>query len=96
MARLLFLVIVSSSLQGCLYSNTTQPLMTDFKSTNIGEDVSSGDVKRVSFYVSVEWDENGIGTIAQANGINEIYYADIEETRILFYWRKRKVHVYGR
>lgn len=95
MARVL-LLIACLGLQGCLYSNTTRPLMTDFKSTDVGDDVSTGDVKRVSFYVSVEWDENGIGEIAQANGISEIYYADIEQTRILFYWQKRKVHVYGR
>jgi len=70
--------------------------MTDFESTDSGGTVSSGDVKKVSFYVSVEWDENGIGEIAKANGINEIYYADIEERRIFTYWKKRQVHVYGR
>jgi len=95
MGRVLLLMLASFCLAGCLYSNTTKPLMTDFESTDAGGKVSSGDVKKVSFYVSVEWDENGIGEIAKANGINEIYYADIEERRIFTYWKRRKVHVYG-
>ena len=70
--------------------------MTDFRSTPVGDGRSSGDIKTVTFYVSVEWDENGIGAIAKKHGIEEIYYADIEETRVLGYWRQQKVHVYGR
>jgi len=70
--------------------------MRDFESTPTGEERSSADVKSVSFYVSVEWDENGIGTIAKENGIEIIYYADIETTSVLRYWKRRRVHIYGR
>jgi hypothetical protein len=94
--RLLFILLcISLLLSGCIYSHTVQPLTTDFISTPAGDGLSSGDIKTVTFYVSIEWDENGIGTIAQKHGINEIYYADIETTRVLWYWRKQRVRVYG-
>ncbi len=70
--------------------------MTDFSSTASGEERSSGDIKTVAFYVSVEWDKNGIGSIAKKHGIEEIYYADIETTRVLRYWKRQRVHIYGR
>lgn len=95
MRLLVILLGASLLLSGCIYSHTVQPLMTDFVSTPAGDGLSSGDIKTVSFYVSVEWDENGIGTIAKKHGINEIYYADIETTRVLWYWRQQRIQVYG-
>jgi hypothetical protein len=92
----LFVLGLSLTLTGCIYSHTIEPLMTDYQSTPVGDGHSSGDVKTVTFYVSVEWDKNGIGAIAKKHGIEEIYYADIEETRVLSFWQQRKVHVYGR
>lgn len=90
---LLFFCLV---LNGCIYSHTVEPLMTDFDGTSAEEARSSGDVKTVTFYVSVEWDVNGIGAIARRQGIEQIDYADIETTSVLSYWRQQKVHVYGR
>lgn len=70
--------------------------MTDFAATPAGSERSSGDIKTVTFYVSVEWDKNGIGTIAKEHGIEEIYYADIETFIVLGYWQQQRVHIYGR
>ena len=47
------------ALSGCIYSHTIEPLMTDFNATPVGSERSSGGIKTVAFYVSVEWDENG-------------------------------------
>jgi hypothetical protein len=70
--------------------------MTNFDETPVGGSGSSGDIKTVAFYVSVEWDKSGIGTIARKHGIEEIYYADIETTRIFRFWKRERVHIYGR
>lgn len=96
MSRLVVLVALCQLLSGCIYSHTVAPLMTDFAGTPAGNGRSTGDIKTVTFYVSVEWDKNGIGTIARKYGIEEIYYADIETISVLGYWTQKRVHVYGR
>ncbi len=96
MLRLVLLLGACLVLSSCIYAHTVEPLMTDFRATPTGDGVSSGEIKRVTFYVSVEWDKNGIGSIAKKHGIEEIYYADIETTRVLWYWRQQRVQVYGR
>jgi len=93
--RLLILLGCCLVLPGCIYSHTVTPLTTDFISTPTGDESSSGDIKQVTFYVSVTWDVNGIGAIAREYGINEIYYADIEQLRVLGYWKQQRVRVYG-
>lgn len=84
------------SIFGYVYSHTTEPLMTDFSSTPAAAERSSGAVKTLTFYVTIQWDKNGIGAIAKANGIEEIYYADVETIKVLNYWQRRRVHIYGR
>ncbi len=94
--RLALLPAICLALSGCIYAHTVEPLMTDFSATQAGDGVSSGDIKTVTFYVSVEWDKNGIGSIAKKHGIDEIYYADIETVSVLMYWRQQRVRIYGR
>lgn len=96
MLRLPVLFGTLLALSGCVYSHTIDPLTADFSMTPSGAERGNGDTKMVAFYVSVEWDENGIGTIAREYGIEEIYFADIETIRILGYWKQQRVHVYGR
>jgi hypothetical protein len=82
--------------RGAIYSHTTQPLTTNFDATPVASDGKAGDVKTVSFYVDVEWGTTGIGEIARQKGMAEIYYADVETTTILGYWKQDVVHIYGR
>lgn len=96
MGKLLILLAATLVLSGCIYSHRIEPLMKDFSSTPSGDGRSSGDIKTVTFYVSIEWDKNGIGEIAKKHGISEIYYADIETTSVLGYWERKRVHIYGR
>ena len=42
------------------------------------------------------WDTNGIGEIGKENGLEEVYYADLETLSVLGIWTQRWVHVYGR
>lgn len=96
MRRLVILIGASLLLSGCIYSHTVAPLMTDFGQTPVAGERGSGDIKTLTYYVSVAWDENGIGAIARQHGIEEIYYADIETFRVLGYWQQKRVHIYGR
>ena len=42
------------------------------------------------------WDSNGIGDIARKNGLEAIYFADLETFSILGIWSQYRVHVYGK
>jgi len=46
-------------------------------------------------YSGVAGDSNAIGDIARKNGINTLYYADLETLSVLTIWRQYTVHVYG-
>ena len=89
-------VATSGCVRAALYSRTVQPLTTDFRATPVAPDRSESDIKTVTFYVDVEWGDNGIGEIARQKGIAEIYYADVETITVLGYWKQHYVRVYGR
>ncbi len=89
---LLFACLLTSS---CIYSHTVTPLTVNFQNTPSGDTSGTGNTKTLTYYVDIKWDINGIGAVAKENGIDEIYYADLETLRILGYWRQDWVHVYG-
>jgi len=102
-ARLAAAAVGISVLAGCarglLYTQTTQPLTTNFHDTPSGIGTRTrgeGDIKRLRYYIEVWWDSNAIGEIAKANGIETIYYADIETLSVLGVWRQTFVNVYGK
>jgi hypothetical protein len=95
----------SSGLRGILYYHNTVPLDTHFAGTPVYKTriaEGEGDVKQVSvhyfpIYVDIVWDSNAIGDIARAQGIDEIYYADMETLSVVFgIWSQRTVHIYGK
>jgi len=45
--------------------------------------------------VDVLSDSNAIGDIAKQNGIETVYFADLETMSILIIWNQYTVHVYG-
>lgn len=102
MATRLALLLPALLLGGCgtpvalLYSSTTRPLTTDFSATPVANNRHGADVRMVSFYVDVEWGDNGLGAIAKKNGIAEIYYADVQTVSFFRYFRQDYVRVYGR
>jgi hypothetical protein len=103
-ALLAALAPLGGCMTGIIYTHTVVPLTTNFHNTpvftgklNEGE----SDVKdlRIPWPVSmdVRWHSNAIGDIAKREGIEEIYYADIEHLSVLFnIWRQDTVHVYGK
>lgn len=82
---------------GLIYSHTREPLMLNANATNVdGGKRSRGSVLELQAQaIRVTWSENAIGEIAKATGIDTVYYADMEELRILGIWATHTVHIYG-
>lgn len=82
---------------GFVYTRTTRPLMTNFDQTPVAADSGSNNVKTITLQnFDVAWGEEGIGAIAREKGIAEIYYADLQVTRYLGFFRRDRVRIYGR
>ncbi len=90
------LLLVGCAPTGILYTHTKVPLDTNMSRTTAEGQGAVGDVKHISFYVDVMWDSNAIGDIAKQNGIETIYYSDLEILRVLTVWNQYTVHVYGK
>ncbi len=90
------LCLVSCAPIGIVYTHTKRPLDTNMSRTPTSNRNEAGDLKHISFYVNVMWDSAAIGDIAKENGINTIYFADLETLRILTIWNQYTVHVYGK
>jgi hypothetical protein len=82
-----------------LYSHTVEPLSFNREPTEmlIDNKQGGGDIKHLQYIVSIEIGTNGIGDVAKKNGIETVYYADIEKRSFIFgIWRQQIIHVYGR
>lgn len=99
------LPLLAACQTGLIYTHVTEPLSTNFDKTKVfaePNEVAKGDVKHVSVpvldgvSVDVTWNSNAIGDVAQRNGIDEIWYADLETLSILTIWNQYTVHVYGK
>ncbi len=81
---------------GIIYTNITEPLDVNLNNTPVFDSGSEGDTKEIRYYVSIEWDSNGIGDIAKKKGLTEVHYADINTLSVLGVWTQRTVTVYGK
>src|SRR5262249_41416774 len=103
-ALLATLAPLGGCLTGLIYTHTVMPLSTNFHETPVvyGKlETGESDVKdlRIPWPVSMDirWHLNAIGEIAKLEGIEEIYYADIEHLSVFFsIWSQDYVHVYGK
>jgi len=82
--------------RGAIYTHITTPLDINLSQTPSGTDDGEGDIKHFSYRVHVMWDSNAIGDIAKRNGLETIYFADLETLKILGLWNRYTVHVHGR
>ena len=91
------LLITGCATTGVLYTHVTNPLDTNMSQTPSGVNEEEGDIKELTLNnVSFLWDSNAIGDIAKANGMETVYYADLESLSILGIWKQYTVHVYGK
>ena len=81
---------------GIVYTHTKQPLDTNMSRTPVDGRKVDGNIKHISFYVDVMWDSAAIGDIAKKNGLETVYFADLETFRVLYIWNRYIVHVYGK
>lgn len=87
---------------GCLYIHTVQPLTTDMHNTPVGTLEKTDSLKVIAFPTPsgsqpfVAWDKAAIGEVAKKEGMNEVYFADVERFSILTIWNKYTIHVYGK
>jgi hypothetical protein len=49
----------------------------------------------VPAYVQIDWGSSGIADAAREQGMNQIYYADLETLSVLGIWTQRWAIVYG-
>lgn len=90
------LVLAGCSPRGLLYTHIRTPLDINMSQTPADGKNVHGDLKHIPFYVDILWDSNAIGDIAKQNGIETVYFADLETLRILIFWNQYTVHVYGK
>ena len=104
----LLTMVFAATLSGCgvisrglVYTDTTQPLCKDFRSTALGSKSASGSSKRVGIPttrvdIGAEWDSRAIGDIAKEHGITTVHGCDSRRESILFgLWRRDEVIIYG-
>lgn len=82
--------------RGLLYTHIKTPLDTNMSQTPADGKSIHGDLKHIHFYVDILSDSSGIGDIAKQNGIEKVYFADLEKLSILSIWNQYTVHVYGK
>ena len=82
---------------GLIYTHRVTPLDRNLRATPVYSGEGKGDVKQIRYSVAdVRWDSNAIGDIARREGIETVYYADMELLSVLGIWTQRTVHIYGR
>lgn len=80
---------------GLIYTHIIFPLDVNLDEDQFVRRPEKGDVKHIQYYIEVMWDSNAIGDIAKENGIEQVYYADLEVLNVLGIWRQYTVHIYG-
>jgi hypothetical protein len=97
LAAALFLTL-NGCVVGLIYTKVVEPLDLNADATPMVLNSRAGDIKQVQYsIIDVRWDSNAIGDIAKREGIETVYFADIETLSIVLgIWRRRTVYIYGR
>lgn len=94
--------LASGCTTGLLYTHTVQPLTLDLHGTPVTQTEKQGSIKMISFpryggeYRIAAWDSAAIGDVAKKQGMQEVYFADVETFSILHIWNEYTIHVYGK
>ena len=97
----LFAMVPAILLAGCgmgiIYTRTKEPLSIDMHKTKVVQTEGMGDIKHIQVWqAGVAWDSVAFGDIAKKNGLNELYFADLETLKVLGIWNQYTVHLYGK
>ena len=96
--------LLSGCITGLIYTHTVEPLDVNLSATPVhveraetGESaVSHINIPLTSVPIDFLWNSNAIGDAMKRNGIEEVYYADLETLSVLRIWNEYTVHIYGR
>lgn len=91
------LMISGCGSTGLIYSHVTSPLDTNMSATLVGTRGKEAEIKHIAVNgcIMFMWDSAAIADIARWNGIETVYYADLEELHILGLCNTYTVHIYG-
>jgi hypothetical protein len=97
----LAVLVIALSLTGCgaIYTHTIEPLDVNLDRTPFVANSEKGSIKHLYVpYVRIHglWDSNAIGDIAKREGIDTIYFVDLEVLKVLGIWNQYTVHIYGK
>ena len=82
---------------GLIFTDITRPLDLDMHVTQAADRSGEGDIKSITYWVSVWWDSAAIADAAHERGLTELYYADERILSVWFgLWQQRYAIVYGR
>ncbi len=82
MKKLLILLLILASLQGCFYSHVKLPFDTDVAATTLGDKVGRSSTQSVLWLFG--WGDGGTEAAAKDGGITTIRHLDMEQTIIFF------------
>ena len=85
---------------GYLYTNTRVPYSVDLNNTRVSDLNGQSTVLRIkepftSLGLYTELSSNAIGDIASKNGMDKVYFADLETFSIFSIWRTQTLVIYG-
>jgi len=88
------------AVSGYLYTNTRTPYSIDLDNTPVSSDSGKSSVLRIrepftDLGVYTEINSNAIGDIARKNGMQKVYFADLETFSIFSVWRNQTLVIYG-
>jgi len=104
LAGLAAMPLLSGCIVGLIYTHTVEPLDVNLSASPVyvqrdetGESaVNHINIPMTSVPMDFLWDSNAIGDAMKRNGIEEVYYADLETLKVLTIWNQYTVHVYGK
>jgi hypothetical protein len=85
---------------GYLYTNTRAPYSIDLDNTPVSDVSGKSSVLRIKepftdLGIYTELNSNAIGDIARKNGMDKVYFADLETFSIFSVWRSQSLVIYG-
>ena len=93
-------VTITLLLSGCLYVHTFQPLTQDMHRTPVSAYEKTGTIRLITWPLNnaplVAWGSAAIGEVAKEQGMQEVYFADLEIFSVMRIWNEYTVHVYGK
>ena len=98
---LFLLLYFSACTRGLIYSDTTEPITLNMKTTAVGTEnaeLSSFHIQEpiTRMRISAEWNSRAIGDAAKQTGLDKIYYADMRTQSVLGgIWRRETIIVWG-